>query len=68
MAWPWRDLLFLHGHITDLELARRLAALPPAQLPSSSSHHVMAPGKPAHRAIVVLRRCLGIGDGDVRTQ
>lgn len=68
MAWPWRDLLFLHGHITDLELARRLAALSPEQLPSCSNPHAMASEKLARRTFVALRRCLGIGDGEVRTQ
>ena len=68
MAWPWRDLLFLHGHIADLELASKLAALPSAPPPSSGDHHVMAPEKLSRRTFVALRRCLGIGDGEVRMQ
>ena len=27
MASPWIDLLFLHGHITDPQLARRLVSV-----------------------------------------
>lgn len=30
MSSLWTDLLFMHGHITNLELARRLAETPPA--------------------------------------
>lgn len=34
MSSLWTDLLFLHGHITDVGLARRLAAAPkPAPKP-----------------------------------
>ncbi|MHA6204837.1 hypothetical protein ACXU4B_10465 [Dyella soli] len=29
MSSLWTNLLFMHGHITDLELARRLASPPP---------------------------------------
>lgn len=28
MSSLWTNLLFMHGHITDLDLARRLAAAP----------------------------------------
>ena len=34
MSSLWTDLLFLHGHIHDPELARRLATTPPPPLPS----------------------------------
>jgi hypothetical protein len=30
MSSLWTDLLFLHGHLSDPELARRLADMPPA--------------------------------------
>ncbi|MGO4703447.1 hypothetical protein [Dyella sp. 2RAB6] len=31
MSSIWNDLLFLHGHIADAKLARRLAAAPEAE-------------------------------------
>ena len=33
MSSLWTDLLFMHGHITNLDLARRLAETPPASKP-----------------------------------
>jgi hypothetical protein len=60
------NLLFLHSHIHDPELARRLAQLPrPAQRPA---------GKRWYASVVATllplsaRLCHGIGDGSVRTQ
>ena len=34
MSSIYTNLLFMHGHITNLELARRLAETPPAPPPS----------------------------------
>lgn len=68
MAWPWRDLLFLHGYIVDPELARSLAALSPERPLSRNDNHVMTPEKLTRCTFVALRRCLGIGDGEVRMQ
>jgi hypothetical protein len=34
MSSLWTDLLFMHGHITNLDLARRLAETPPASKPT----------------------------------
>jgi hypothetical protein len=50
MPWPWRDLLFLHGYITDLELVRKLAELSPEKPPSCSGN-AMTPGEPLHGAV-----------------
>jgi len=65
MSSLWADLLFLHGHITDLKLLRRLKELPrPSPPPATQGHS--APGSKRFRW--PFRFCLGIGDGDVRTQ
>ena len=66
MSTFWTDMLFLHGYIRDLELARRWAnkRMSPRQLDKS-------PGKDGPRRIFSFgsaRLCLGIGDGDVRAQ
>ncbi|MGB3270797.1 MAG: hypothetical protein WBA65_12685 [Rhodanobacter sp.] len=63
MSSLWTDLLFLHGHISDARLARRLAAAkrsapaPVATRPAKSS-----PGG------WLRRLCQGIGDGQLRRQ
>jgi hypothetical protein len=62
MSSLWTDLLFLHGHITDARLARRLAvperpAPPPTVTP-------VAKNPPRSW----LRLCLGIGEGLLRRQ
>ncbi|WP_201314304.1 hypothetical protein [Dyella sp. EPa41] len=65
MSSLWADLLFLHGHITDLKLLRRLKDLP------RPGHHPATQGLPApgrKRLRWPFRFCLGIGDGEVRTQ
>ena len=66
MSSLWADLLFLHGHITDLKLLRRLK-----ERPSRSPHPAAAQGRPAggqKRLRWPFRICMGIGDGEVRTQ
>ena len=68
MSSLWTDMLFLHGYIDDLKLARRLVNAP-AQPPSPETE-----GRQRNfslRTLFSLRRgrlCLGIGDGNVRTQ
>ncbi|RAO76599.1 hypothetical protein [Dyella jiangningensis] len=65
MSSLWADLLFLHGHITDLKLLRRLKERP------HPDAHQAAQARPAHgkrRLRWPFRFCLGIGDGEVRTQ
>jgi len=58
----WTDLLFLHGHITDARLARRLAAVKRSAPPPAAI-------TPARSSPGWLRRlCLGIGDGQLRRQ
>lgn len=61
----WTDLLFLHGHVTDLKLLRRLKDLPPADSRTVTPSHQASDRK---RLCWPFRFCLGIGDGDVRTQ
>ncbi|MDW2982283.1 MAG: hypothetical protein WBG81_09485 [Rhodanobacter sp.] len=62
MSSLWTDLLFLHGHITDARLARRLAAAKRSAPPPATI-------TPAKSSLDWLRRlCLGIGDGQLRRQ
>ncbi|THD06198.1 hypothetical protein [Rhodanobacter lindaniclasticus] len=62
MSSLWTDLLFLHGHITDARLARRLdAAKRPAPPPTAIAPAKSAPGW-------LWRLCQGIGDGQLRRQ
>lgn len=67
MSSLWTDLLFLHGHITDPRLARRLLSpAPPSEPPTPTT-------RPAATSMPLLQRltrrlCLGIGDGVLRTQ
>jgi hypothetical protein len=65
MSSLWTDLLFLHGHITDLKLLRRLKDLPRAD-PRTAMQPVQTAGK--KRLRWPFRFCLGIGDGEVRAQ
>ena len=67
MSSLWTDLLFLHGHIRDHRLARRLAAAP-ATTPDRGNDP--PPGEITHAKprSWTARLCLGIGDGILRTQ
>lgn len=67
MSSLWTDLLFLHGHISDPQLARRLTTATPPPSPPT--------GEPAHTHVslaalsaLYTRICQGIGDGCVRRQ
>lgn len=64
MSSLWTDLLLLHGHITDLKLAWRLWEKP-AQPPREPSK---PPSKGTRWLAWPARLCLGIGDGNLRTQ
>jgi hypothetical protein len=65
MSSLWTDLLFLHGYMTDLKLARRLVE--PKQLSEVSD--VRRKRSPATNLRAwTARLCLGIGDGEPRTQ
>jgi hypothetical protein len=63
----WIDLLFLHGHITDVRLARRLAGMPPEK-PRPRACKTKTVNGMAERVTASWRLCLGIGDGAVRAQ
>ncbi|AHX16466.1 hypothetical protein CH75_21690 [Dyella jiangningensis] len=63
MGSLWTDLLFLHGHVTDLKLLRRLKDLPDSRAVTPSRQ-----ASDRKRLRWPFRFCLGIGDGDVRTQ
>ncbi len=67
MSSLWTDLLFLHGHITDPRLARRLLSPAP---PSEADPPINGPTAPPLPLLQRLTRrlCLGIGDGMWRTQ
>jgi hypothetical protein len=62
------DMLFLHGYISDLKLARRLVNKPvqPPPLETEKTQRTFS-----LRDLLsprLGRLCLGIGDGNVRTQ
>jgi len=66
MSSLWTDLLFLHGHIADPELARRLENTPPREIRSEGDTH-----QPSTCRTLLgwpWRLCLGIGDGCLRVQ
>lgn len=66
MSSLWTDLLFLHGHIADPQLARRLLAPAP---PSVAEPPSTRPGAiPISLLQRLARLCLGLGDGVLRTQ
>ena len=58
MASLWFDLLCLHGHITDLQWLRDRTDPARKKVQSEGVGDVRN----------YLRRCLGIGDGVMRTQ
>lgn len=68
MRWPWRDLLFLHGHIVDHTMTPPQASSP-EETPAATAEtgHVPTPSL-GRRSFAALRLCLGIGDGAIRTQ
>jgi len=74
MSSLWTDLLFLHGHITDWRLMRRLSlkdttpeSAPPAQpaIEPQNQHFTQT-----HTSMLRLRLrlCLGIGSGELNKQ
>lgn len=66
MSSLWTDLLFLHGHVTDLKLLRRLKELPRSEAQPPTRER---PAAGERRSLCwPFRFCLGIGDGQVRTQ
>jgi hypothetical protein len=69
MSSLWTDLLFLHGHLTDLRLARRLSSMPapPASVPSNNESQSQ-PSTLVQRSVLTLRLCLGIGSGELHRQ
>lgn len=67
MRWPWRDLLFLHGHVVEPILAP--VAVAPEERPATASEMEPPPAPGfGRRSLLALRLCLGIGDGAIRTQ
>lgn len=67
MSSLWTDLLFLHGHITDPQLARRLLSPAPPSKPLPPTTPLAATPTPLLQRLA-RRLCLGIGDGVWRTQ
>jgi hypothetical protein len=70
MSSLWTDLLFLHGHISDWRLARRLSHAPTPQAPSPAAAPAIDQQHsiPARRDTLMLRLCLGIGSGELHRQ
>lgn len=65
MSSLWTDLLSLHGYITDLKLVRRAAESKPPPKADQRCHQL----SPATTLRAwTARLCLGIGDGQQRTQ
>jgi hypothetical protein len=67
MSSPWTDLLFLHGHIHDPELARRLAntaSKPPPHLPGGKRQRTHSPL--VALASLYARLHLGKGTGVIK--
>ena len=50
MSSLWTDLLFLHGHITNTDLARRLADAPPAAPKPRGRRSRLGFGRPAEQS------------------
>ncbi len=65
MSSLWTDLLFLHGYITDPQLARRLAE---AKQRRVADREPRKPSQGDTWRAWPARLCLGIGDGKLRTQ
>jgi hypothetical protein len=68
MSSLWTDMLFLHGYISDLELARRLIDTPVQSPPPEAKTRQRTFSLRALFSLRSGRLCLGIGDGNVRTQ
>ncbi|HET7415148.1 MAG TPA: hypothetical protein VFI97_05570 [Arthrobacter sp.] len=67
MSSLWTDLLFLHGHVHDPELARRLANIPskpPPDLPGSKRQRMHSPL--VALASLYARLHLGKGTGVIK--
>lgn len=69
MSSLWTDLLFLHGHLTDWRLARRLSSTPAPPAPVASTNEPKnQPSTLVRRSMLTLRLCLGIGSGEMHRQ
>lgn len=72
MSSLWTDLLFLHGHITDWRLARRLSLKAASPEPAPEAQPAVEPqtqqSTRTRRSILTLRLCLGIGSGELHKQ
>lgn len=66
MRWPWRDLLFLHGHLVE-PLPAPAAEAAESSAESGETEPTASPSF-RRRSLAALRICLGIGDGAIRTQ
>jgi len=69
----WNSLLFLHGHVADPQLARRLAEHPSDEAPISCAPAPLTHGEAMRRLIdrgrrLSLRLCQGIGGGLIHMQ
>jgi len=64
----WTALLFLHGHIADPQLARRLAADETAESPETVPYGEAMRRWVEHGRKFSLRLCQGIGSGLVHMQ
>lgn len=60
MSSLWTDLLFMHGHITDLDLARRLAEAPRSDKKPKGKRQRTT--EPARRSVDKALPALAAGD------
>ncbi|WP_266159582.1 hypothetical protein [Dyella silvatica] len=73
MSSLWTELLFLHGHIADWQLAKQLTTPPVSTEATGPAATPLAdkPSRPSPRELALKlskRLCLGIGGGLVCTQ
>jgi hypothetical protein len=68
MSSLWTDMLFLHGYISDLDLAQRLTDTPVQPPPPEPERRQRSFSLRALLSLRPGRLCLGIGDGNVSSQ
>jgi hypothetical protein len=61
MSSLFTNLLFMHGHITDLELARRLADTPPSSVRPSGKRERVAKVRETRRKVASSPAALAHG-------
>jgi hypothetical protein len=68
MSSLWTDMLFLHGYISNLDLAQRLTDTPVHPTRTEPEIRQRTFSLRALLSLKPARLCLGIGDGNVSSQ